>query len=52
MNENEWKLSKENAQLKKVLAQMQFNEAARQEAELGEKWIDPSAKPEKLAAVN
>ena len=38
MTETEWKLAKENAQLKKLLAQLQFNEAERQDKALGEQW--------------
>ena len=48
MTELEWKLSKENVQLTKALAQMNFNEAERRDKELGEKWMP---QPEKVTAI-
>lgn len=42
MTELEWKLGKENAALKKQVAQFLFNEADRQDKDLGEKWTAPS----------
>ena len=50
MTEAEWKLKKENAQLKMALCQAQsqllpaqFNAAQAEDEALGEKWVDPEA---------
>lgn len=56
MTESEWKLSKELAQMKMMVAQVtsqlcqrDFNEARAQDLALGEKW---PGEPESLHAVN
>jgi len=39
MTEEEWKLRKENASLKKLIAQLQFNTADAEDKALGEAYV-------------